>query len=238
MRIAVTGKIREDVEKLKKQIEKCGHKVVDKNPEVVVSLGGDGSFLFAERKFPGVLKLPVRNRNICEKPDKLKGILKRIEKKDYSVLEHNKVEAKIIKKDSTTVKTAVNEVSVRNRDVFHALRFVVKVNGRKVEEELIGDGIVVSTPFGSTGYFYSVTKTNFKKGLGIAFNNITKDIKPMVLENPVVRLKVVRNMAVVSADNDENVVFIDEGDAVELKESKEVARVVELGDSFLSKRVE
>ena len=100
------------------------------------------------------------------------------------------------------------------------------VNGKKVDKELIGDGIVVSTVFGSSGYFYSITRKTFNRGVGVAFNNITVKRKPLILADPVIKLKVTRHEAVVSADNDMKTVTIDEGDSVVVKKSDKIAKVV------------
>lgn len=39
-------------------------------------------------------------------------------------------------------------------------------------DRLIGDGVLVATPFGSTGYYRSITGGTFSSGLGVAFNNV------------------------------------------------------------------
>ena len=67
MKIALVGKIKKDIKQLKRQIEFCGYEIVSRNPDVVISFGGDGSFLIAERRFPSVPKLPVRDKSICKR---------------------------------------------------------------------------------------------------------------------------------------------------------------------------
>jgi len=42
-----------DVLKLARQLKSLGHDVVRARPEIVISFGGDGSFLWAERTYPG-----------------------------------------------------------------------------------------------------------------------------------------------------------------------------------------
>jgi len=43
----------------------------------------------------------------------------------------------------------------------------VKVNGKVLVPNLIGDGLIVASPYGSSAYFYSIAKKKFKKGLGL-----------------------------------------------------------------------
>lgn len=41
-------------------------------------------------------------------------------------------------------------------------------------EKVIGDGLLVATPFGSSGYYRSITGGVFEIGVGVAFNNVHK----------------------------------------------------------------
>jgi NAD+ kinase len=229
MRITVVGKVKKDVDKLRKQISVYGYKVAKKGADAVISFGGDGSFLIAERHFPSVPKLIIRDKSICKKCNagKLKAILNKLVNRQFTIKKYHKMEAEIKRKDKLTRKKAVNDIVVRNKEPYHALRFILAVNNRGIDREFIGDGIVVATPFGSTGYFYSITGKSFKKGVGIAFNNVTIKTNPLVLKNPVVRLKVIRNKAVVCSDNDMDTITIGEGDVVEVRESREMFQIIE-----------
>jgi NAD+ kinase len=124
---------------------------------------------------------------------------------------------------------ALNEFTLRNASQIHAIRFEIEVNRKKINGILIGDGVIVSTPFGSTGYFYSIAKKSFDKGIGIAFNNLTKHIRPIILnEDARVKIKLMRGTALLSHDNDPHMVRLHEGDTLEVRKAKEVARIIRI----------
>jgi len=68
MKIAVVSK---DPKKLKSQLKTLRKYLsfMSNRPNIVVALGGDGTFLAAERFFPGIPKLLVREQSICNKCD-------------------------------------------------------------------------------------------------------------------------------------------------------------------------
>ncbi len=232
MKIAVVGKIKKEVNNLKKQVKMEGYKIDEKNPEIVISFGGDGSFLIAERMFPSVPKLLIGNKspcNLCKEHsgDDLKKLLTKIKEKKYKIKTYNKIEARIKRHNEFIKKTAANDIVIRNREPYHALRFSFYINNKKINGELIGDGIIVSTIFGSTGYFESITGKSFKKGFGVGFNNLIKKINPLMLKDEdVIKLKVIRNSAVVSSDNDPLIISIDKNDFVQIKKSKEKVSLI------------
>ena len=79
-RFAVVGKNRKLAAALAGKMQKLGFALDRKKPEFVVSLGGDGTLLHAERLYPGVPKLLSRDSALCQKcGDMLVGaVLKRI----------------------------------------------------------------------------------------------------------------------------------------------------------------
>jgi hypothetical protein len=89
--------------------------------------------------------------------------------------------------------------------------------------EVIGDGIVVSTVLGSTGYFHSITRQDFKDGVGVAFNNVTEKKDFLLAKNPVIKFKLLRNKAYLTSDNNSKKII--------LKENVEVI-IRQGGDSF------
>jgi NAD+ kinase len=230
MKIAVTGRAGKDVEMLAKQIKACRHQVVKRNPEVVITLGGDGSFLWAERKYPSVPKLMIRNHSICKKctEGEVRFLLDRLLSKKYKIKSSPKIEAVIKKKNQTIKKLAANDIVIRNKEQWHALRFTVAVNNKPLRKEYIGDGVVVATPFGSTGYFKSVAGRRFHSGIGLAFNNPTEKAKPIIMKDPVLKVAIKRNTALLSADNDPKTVSLKPGDSAEIKKSKEEFKIVQI----------
>ena len=228
MRITIVGKDSYVVRYYKNILKKFGFIYSHKNPDVVISLGGDGTLLLSERWYPGIPKLPIRDKSICYNCDwdSLHSIIQKIKARRYRIERKIKLQA-IAKKRKML---CLNEFTLRNASQIHAIRFTVNVGGKKIDDILIGDGVVVSTPFGSTGYYYSVTKKKFSKGIGIAFNNLTKKMDHMALnENVRVRIKIIRGVGFLSYDNDPNMVRVHEGDVVEIRKAKEHAQIIKIG---------
>lgn len=221
MKIAVFGKDAEKINYFQEELRQKGF-TLSETPEIVFSIGGDGSFLLSERKFPGIPKLAIRDKDSLCRVCMVKNFdtaLEALYNKKFSVKEFPKIEAVIRGKKLI----AANEIAIRNKELYHAIRFSLSADS---DYELIGDGIVLATAFGSTGYFYSITKQSFEKGFGLAFNNTTTCMKPMYFNNPKVRIKILRNTAHISADNNPDIVEAPEGEVIDLRGSDEVLRVI------------
>ncbi len=198
----------------------------DDNPEFVISYGGDGTFLKSEREFPGTPKLLVRDSLICYKcvDLSLEEVLRSVRKGEFEVEEFQKL---VALKSGLELK-ATNDVVLRNKFLNKALRFKVYLNGDLVKE-LIGDGVVAATSFGSTGYFKSVTGRIFKEGYGLAFNNTTTHEEPLILScKDEVAVEVTREEGELGVDNDPLIVEVSEGERVTIKCSEEKARIITL----------
>lgn len=223
MKVALDGKDKESVRELEEELKKLGVEV-SSEPDIVLSVGGDGSFLIAERKFPGVPKLAIRDEEsfcrVCG-VSSLQEALNKLLQGKYTMKEYPKIEAVCGEKRLI----ASNEVAVRNKDVYHAVRFDVKAGG-STHDNLIGDGIVFATAFGSTGYFYSITKKSFESGFGLAFNNLTTEKNCIMLQEPDIEMYIKRNTAQVSADNNPDIIEVNDDDIIKFRRANEVLRVI------------
>lgn len=203
-----------------------GISVVQKNPDIVICHGGDGTLLYGEREFPGIPKVMIRNSQICTTCAKITKdtILQLIQEKQYSIVEFTKIQAETKNKKMI----ALNDIVVGHPHVNGTLRVKVFIKGKQYGDEVLGDGVIVSTPIGSTGYYQSITHSNFQSGIGIAFNNAVKIISHLVVdESTDVEIEVSRGPGVVACDNDEEVIPISTGDRVRIVAAKEKAKIIE-----------
>ena len=223
---AVSAKNEEKVQEVKETARPLGFVHEPESPDFVVSVGGDGTFLIAERKMPGIPKLLVRDSLICYKchDEPLEEMFHIIREGRWRIVEMMKLRGEA--QDWSAL--AVNEIVVRNVDPRHALRFHLTIDGERVGETLIGDGIIVSTPFGSTGYYRSVARETFSEGIGVGFNNVTEPRAPLSPgEDAEIALEIVRGTAHLSADNHPNVAECGEGTRVRVGRARnEKARLV------------
>jgi len=225
MKIAIFGKTPESKAQLNKAVKKSGFIYDEKKPDLIISYGGDGTFLWAERKYPGVPKVLFRFSKICNKCHNLpvEHALALLKKKKYKIKEHTKLQGKLYK----TTTYATNDITIRNAVPTHAIRFELYLNGKKYKEEFIGDGLVIATTFGSTGYYESITRKNFKKGIGIAFNNTTTKQKHLVVpEKTKIKVKITRGEALVATDNEPKLHLLIGGKSITITKSKKKAKLV------------
>lgn len=208
--------------------------LADNNPDVIVTFGGDGALLGAERDFPGIPKFPIRD---CGK-----SVLCRDHsyEKQLHFLAENKLKKSILPKLRGTAKgkemIAVNDVFIHNSNPVSAIRYIVRINDEEPLEEIVGDGVGVSTVHGSTAYYRSITHSIFRVGLGLAFSNSTEPINHMVLsENSIVKIKITRGPAVLVADNSPEFICMSEGDEAQISMTDQFAIVLGLEFFMCSK---
>lgn len=220
MKALLAGKNSKDINSL---VTSLGFEIVAANPDVVISYGGDGTLLYSERKYPEVPKLPIRDSLVCIKcPDHdAKLFLKKLLEGKLQLKQYRKLETTVLYQ----TLYALNDFVIRNAEPVHAIRFLIT----DINKLLIGDGIVLSTPFGSTGYFKSITGKTFNKGFGLAFNNTTEKIPPVIFnDEDTVTFKLIRGAATLSFDNNPDIFNIDEGSELVFKLSDKVAKIYEL----------
>jgi NAD+ kinase len=204
-----------------------GFEVVKKDPDFVLCFGGDGTVLFGERSFPGVPKLVVKTSRVCRRygyaPHELFEILGKIREGDFELIE----ELKLVGEAKGVQPVGLNEVQVHLKLPYSAVRFSVVADGKEYSD-LIGDGVVVATPFGSSGYYAATGGTPFKEGIGISFNNLHngKVGSFVVSEDSVVELSISRGPAWFLADNDRNFVELNAGDVASVRKAEGVARFI------------
>lgn len=227
MKVAIVSKNNSKTS-LQSLLKNAGFKIVTKNPDVVVSHGGDGTFLVAEQLYPGVPKAAIkfgksRTCFICSfiSPE---DVVRTLRKKKYRIRHLKKLETSFRGRKLR----AINDIVVRNKLQTEAIRFSVYVNNKEIYKELIGDGIIAATPIGSTSYFYSAARKSFSRGIGIAFNNVYgKSVGPLFLrDRDVVKFKLLVGEAYVSADNSKHLITLKKGGSVNIKVSKETALIV------------
>jgi NAD+ kinase len=218
---------RIEASQIKDALKKNGFKIVERNPDFVVCYGGDGTVLFSERKFPEVPKLVVKRKNTFRECDytlyDFENILFKIREEKFKIRKEMKLETNF----ENEKLVGLNEIQIRAKLPTHAIRFSVFVDGKQFDN-LIGDGVIVATPFGSTGYYRSTGGRKFNRGIGISFNNLhNKKIKSFVVpESSLIRVKVNRGPTWVLADNYERFLELKDSVVSTIRKSKSVANFI------------
>jgi NAD+ kinase len=218
---------RQDTSKIKDVLAVEGFKIVERNPDFIVCYGGDGTVLFSERKFPEVPKLIIKTSSVCRKydytPDELKNVLSKIREGNYCL--HKKMKLETEAKGKKLV--GLNEIQIHPKLPIHAVRFSLSVDGKEYED-LIGDGVIIATSFGSTGYYKATGGKRFKKGIGISLNNLhNSNVGSFVVpEDSTVKLTVSRGPAWLLADNNENTIELRAKDTLTIRKSESIANFI------------
>lgn len=179
--------------------------------DLIITHGGDGAMLGAERLYPGCLKFPIRDAAtapLCP----AHGLSMQLE-----LLKSDSLKKTMLPKICGSVNgrcmKAINDVFIHNRDYVSAMRYNVWIDGELYGKEIVGDGVGLSTVHGATAYYRSITHSIFRTGIGLAFSNSTELVNHLVLpETSVVRVQVLRGPCEMVADNSPEKIELQEGD--------------------------
>lgn len=212
-----------DREKIVRLLKKAGF-VISAKPQFVFTYGGDGTILQAEQCFSGVPIVPVQKSRICSNcsvysVSDIGKVAGEIKKGKFRIAKEGKVEA-VFKGRKLH---ALNEIQLHVKDPRKALRFSVRA-GKTRYRELIGDGLVAATRYGSTAYYRSLGYVPFRKGVRIGFNNVWPRLPALELGGTAI-IRILREPAWLIADNAVKL-GMKEGDFVAIRPSKKKARFV------------
>lgn len=214
MRIMVYGRNLDDLYPL---LDEFPVEFDESDPEIVISYGGDGTLLGAERDFPGIPKCPIRDSRSsakCEKHGE-RAVLSKLFGGELKSTALIKLQGRINNKPECPI--GMNDVVIDRKFQASAIRYRLWLDDLLYARHIVGDGVVLATPFGSSGYYRSITHSMFTLGLGLAFNNSTEVVNHLVIEQQsVVEVEITRGPAVLFADNDLIQYPLDKGDRVTL----------------------
>lgn len=128
--------------------------------DLLACIGGDGTFLSFVHKC-GFPKTPIIGINTGHLgffqealPTNLRATMDYITKGNYQLQRISPVQARIITRRGDFMRTGLNEIVVRG-PFSHASHYEVSIDNTKIQD-FSGDGIIISTPVGSTAYNYSL----------------------------------------------------------------------------------
>jgi len=232
-RVLLFGKSAHHLEDLVKAEDRL--ELVSSNPDVVVSYGGDGTLLGAEGLWPGLPKAPILNShrghrcNAHPPAEVIRGLAEGTLARNV----YTKLACKLPERfGEGPPLEALNEVTVHMGHINSAVRWRMFLNDEPYEEgdELLGDGFLVCTPFGSTAYYNKLTRGIFSKGLGIAFKATTEHTNHLVLPaDTVVRFEITRGPAVLAYDSAQQYYDLNEGDQLEIQRHERGAIILTCG---------
>jgi len=216
MKIKLLGKNLDDIRPL---LKKYGFEESDNEIEMIVTHGGDGALLGAEREFPGIPKFPLRDAATaptCSCHEAEKRLRNFIAGNHGGMSRLPKVEA-AAPGGSTC---GINDVFLYSSSRTSALRYRVMIDGELYAAEVVGDAVGVSTVHGSGAYYRSITHGVFRVGMGLSFSNSTEAVDHMVLdEKSSVEITILRGTGLLIADNSPETITVNEGESVIFRQS-------------------
>ena len=223
--------------------EKHGLPCVERvHVDMALSIGGDGTLLGVCRRFGGQ-SVPVCGINLGTlgfmadiEPDELEGRLGKILTGDYRI-ERRLLLAGYVRNEQGErfIGDAVNDVVITKTGVARMLRLQLWVNDTHLTD-CQADGVIVSTPTGSTAYSLSaggpMLNPNIKALLLTPICAHTFQMRPLVMdETDTIRIKATGIQQDVIVTLDGQVSFpLTPGDEVIIRRSEDVARIVKFED--------
>lgn len=124
--------------------------------DYVISVGGDGTILRSANEI-GKLSIPIIGLNkgrlgfLANSPlESIDSILRRLKESEYKISERTIIQVEFEGK----IKNALNEISISRKNTTSLITIDTKLNGQYLNTYW-ADGLIVSTPTGSTGYSLS-----------------------------------------------------------------------------------
>lgn len=212
-------KSRKQAKILKEKLEKKGYIIDEKEFSLAIAVGGDGSFIrmvkecnFNEKIY--YLGVNTGTLGFAQEiyPNDIDFFIEKLIHDDFKIEEIGVEETKIETKEGLLVFNSLNEILVRDKDL-NTTHLNIYINDC-ILEKFVGDGVLVSTSFGSTAY-------NLNFGGSIVYNDLhTMQITPVaplnsksyqVLRNSVV-IPEQRNIYIVPTNNCKNLMITVDGE--------------------------
>ena len=207
--------------------------------DILVVLGGDGTFLRAAQTIAEV-DVPILGINLGKvgflsvaEADELEGVLEKLQAGAYTVRERMALTGRILQAGRTPdgTFTALNDIVVARGSLARVVRLDVSIDESHLAT-FVADGLVVSSPTGSTGYSFSaggpILDPSSRNLVVTPIAGYLSTIRSVVVSpHQVVRTRVVdAHEALVSIDGREDR-RIEVGDVVEVRALERPMRFVE-----------
>ena len=129
------------------------------NAELIISIGGDGSFLKTVHDY-NFIQTPIVGINTGHlgffpeiPPNNIDNFIKSYKNNDFLIQDIALIKANICANNFNSIMYAINEVVVKG-DKSRTVHLTLDVNGKHIQN-FSGDGMIISTPTGSTAYNYA-----------------------------------------------------------------------------------
>lgn len=241
MKIKIIASKKYGSEYLKEQllnaISKTSLEVVEDNYDLSIAIGGDGTFLHSVRENnfnPNIMYIGINNGKLGflqnVKTNELIPFVKELENKKYSIDEIKYEKIKVYTDESIFNFKALNEVVIRDEGL-KTLRLDVMIN-EEIIENVVGDGVLISTPIGSTAYNMSIGGPIVYTDLSCLILTPVSPINNQIfntIRNPIVFHN--KTLTVIPVEKSNDLVIVIDGIVKNIKEVRKIE--IELSEDTL-----
>jgi len=220
---------------------------LDNSFDLLISVGGDGTILRAVT-FLKDLDIPLIGVNTGRlgflatiQADEIRDAIEAIQRKDYNISERSLLEISTVNQNEVIgdLNFALNEIAVSRKDTTSMISVETKLNGEYLTSYW-SDGLIVSTPTGSTGYSLScggpiiTPNTSSLILTPIAPHNLSS--RPLVIQDDTeITLKVTGREKNYLVSLDSRIATLENNTEVKIKKAPFKIKMIELNhESFLS----
>jgi NAD+ kinase len=213
--------------------------LVERDFDLVVTLGGDGTFLKGAR-MAAELDRPIVGINLGSLGfltsvgiDELEAALERVLAGSFTLETRMRVEAQIVGATVSAV-TALNEIGLVHTEVSRRTEIELFVGERPLGS-YPGDGVLIATPTGSTAYALSaggpIIEPTMDCLLVTPLAPHRLGVRPLVLPGTSLLVAVAKRPAHLLADGDP-VMALTPGMTIQIRKAVRPTRLVRLGSDF------
>ncbi|OWZ84010.1 NAD(+)/NADH kinase [Natranaerobius trueperi] len=208
--------------------------------DIIVILGGDGTILKVAREY-AYYEIPILGVNLGKlgflaeiEASEIIGNLNNLLEGNYTIEERLMLDATVIReRKEISTFCALNDVIIAKGPFSRIIEVETKVGGNYLET-YPGDGLIVSTPTGSTGYSFSAGGPIISSNLDVMMitpicPHLTHNRSVIISSNETVfaRLKTYYSVVVLTVDGQQGFTLQD-GDEIKVSRSKYKTKLVKL----------
>ena len=212
--------------------------------DIAISLGGDGTLLTTANRI-GNRQIPILGINLGRlgfltdvQAHELDTLDQVILNRQYKIEDRMVLRAEI-QQDSTSIEYSLNEIAVLKQDLSSMISIDVALNSEPLHTYQ-ADGLLISTPTGSTAYSLSVggpimmPETNNLIIAPVASHSL--NVRPLIIpDNLKIDLKVNSRSHSFLASIDGRSIIMPESATISISKAEHTVRIIRLeGHSFLS----
>ena len=218
---------------------------IPEDTECIITIGGDGTLIQAVRaakgrniKFIGINRGHLGYLTGLSGDEEIEPALKRLLEDDYGVEDRMMLKSHAYRNGKLIYEDiAINEVLVVKKDPLHIVRFDISVGGTFIGS-FNGDGVIVSTPTGSSAYSLSaggpIADPNSRLIILTPICSHSSNARSIIFgPNDRITVTARSDIQLLSCDSD-TVAEIQSGDEIVIEESEYRTRFIKLkNESFM-----